>query len=236
MGEGAKAAKPASLQQDILAAVLAGGASCLAATATHPIDLIKIRMQLQPTLPDGTKKYRNMMQGIVLVAKEEGIKKGVYKGIEGAWMRESVYSTMRLGLYEPIKRGMGVKKDSSVLWKFLSGSMAGLVASAIANPLDLLKIRMQASKEAQPISWHIQEVYKHGGIRGFWKGVFPTMIRAMKMNGTKLAVYDSIKHGIIDGGYMKDGVVAQFVASVGAGFFQTVVTAPMDNIKTRIMN
>lgn len=65
-------------------------------------------MQLQPTLADGTKKYRNMIQGIMLVAQEEGMKKGVYKGIEGAWMRESVYSTMRLGLYEPIKRTMGV--------------------------------------------------------------------------------------------------------------------------------
>lgn len=76
----------------------------MAATSTHPIDLIKIRMQLQKPLADGTKKYKNMPQGILLVAKEEGIRKGIYKGIEGAWLRESIYSTLRLGLYEPVKR------------------------------------------------------------------------------------------------------------------------------------
>jgi hypothetical protein len=61
-------------------------------------------MQLQTPLADGTKKYKNMIQGIMLVAQEEGLKKGIYKGIEGAWLRESIYSTMRLGMYEPIKR------------------------------------------------------------------------------------------------------------------------------------
>ena len=191
----------------------------IAATATHPIDLIKIRMQLQPVLPDGSKKYRNMLQGIVLVSKEEGIRSGIYRGIEGAWMRESVYSTLRLGLYEPIKRNMGVTKNSSIFWKFAAGSCAGLIGSTIANPFDLLKIRMQAQKEAQPIGWHIREIYSNNGIAGFWKGVGPTCIRAMKMNGTKLAVYDTIKNGIIDNGYMRNGVGCQFVASVCAGFF-----------------
>jgi solute carrier family 25 protein 14/30 len=224
------------LQTDVLKALLAGGASIISATATHPIDLIKIRMQLQPTLPDGTKKYSNMIKGIILVSKEEGIRGGIYKGIEGAWMRESVYSTLRLGLYEPIKRNLGVTKESNMAWKFLAGSCSGLIGSTIANPFDLMKVRMQASKEARPISWHANEIYSHGGVLGFWKGVGPTCIRAMKMNGTKLSVYDTIKHGIIDRGYLKDGIACQFWASVVAGFFQTVVTTPIDNIKTRIMN
>jgi hypothetical protein len=187
-------------------------------------------------LADGTKKYKNMLQGILLVNKEEGLRRGIYKGIEGAWMRESVYSTLRLGLYEPIKRQMGVTKDSNMMWKFLAGSASGLIGSTIANPFDLIKIRMQASKEPHPVGYFIRDIYSHGGISGFWRGVLPTCIRAMLMNGTKLAVYDSIKHGIIDNGYMKDGIQCQFAASVVAGFFQTVVTAPMDNIKTRIMN
>ena len=67
-------------------------------------------------------------------------------------------------------------------------------------------------------------------------GVFPTVIRATLLNGTKLGTYDSIKHKIIDDGYLEDGRLCQFVASVFAGFFMTVVTSPMDNIKTRIMN
>ena len=176
-----------------------------------------------------------MISGIMLVAREEGIKNGVLRGIEGALMREWVYSTLRLGFYEPIKRGLGVKKDSSMIWKFMAGSMSGLIGSALANPFDLLKIRMQNHKEIHPVRWHMRQVYSEGGIAGFWKGVLPTIIRAMKLNGTKLAVYDTIKHKIIDSGLVKDGVVCQFLASVCAGFSITVVTSPTDNIKTRIM-
>jgi solute carrier family 25 uncoupling protein 8/9 len=132
---------------------------------------------------------------------------------------------------------MGVTKDSGVMWKFAAGSAAGLIGSSIANPFDLIKIRMQGAKgESMPVTHYINEIYAAGGVRGFWKGVTPTCIRAMKMNGTKLAVYDTIKHGIIDRGILRDGIACQFLASVVAGFFQTVVTAPMDNVKTRIMS
>ena len=71
---------------------------------------------------------------------------------------------------------------------------------------------------------------------GFYAGVRPTMIRAVLLNGTKLGTYDTIKHGIIDNKILEDGKVCQFVASVWAGLFMTIVTSPMDNIKTRIMN
>ena len=54
-------AKKASLKEDIQKAGLAGMASIMAATSTHPIDLIKIRLQIQPKLADGSKKYKNMI-------------------------------------------------------------------------------------------------------------------------------------------------------------------------------
>ena len=123
--------------------------------------------------------------------------------------------------------------------KFGAGALSGLIGSAIANPADLLKTRMQAMPPGTnlSLSWHIKDVYRnHGGIPGFWNGVKPTMIRAMLLNSTKLGTYDTIKHSIIDNGYLKDGKPCQFVASVFAGFFMTVVTSPMDNIKTRIMS
>lgn len=230
-------AQPSQLKKDIQKAGLAGAASIVACTSTHPIDTIKIRMQLQPTLEDGTKKYKGLVQGIKLIASEEGLKKGVYKGIEASWMRESVYSTLRLGLYEPIKRATGVTKESNFIYKFMAGGASGLIGSGLANPADLLKVRMQAHVgEPQSVVWHAKDVYAQGGIPGFWRGVGPTMLRAMMMNATKLATYDTIKNAIIDSGYLKDGVPCQFVSSVVAGFFMTVVTSPMDNIKTRVMN
>lgn len=91
-------------------------------------------------------KYRNLVHGIITIAREEGVnRRGLYKGIEASAMREASYSTLRLGLYEPIKRQMGATdpKNTPIWKKFLSGALAGLIGSALANPADLIKTRMQ---------------------------------------------------------------------------------------------
>ena len=77
---------------------------------------------------------------------EEGFRRGIYKGIEASCMREAIYSSLRLGLYESFKRKTKYLpfKMNVVLTNFIAGSMSGLVGSAIANPADLLKTRMQA--------------------------------------------------------------------------------------------
>jgi hypothetical protein len=71
---------------------------------------------------------------------------------------------------------------------------------------------------------------------GLWKGVVPSMWRATILNAVKLGTYDSLKHKIIDEGYLKDGYLCHFVASFCAGFFMALATTPIDNVKTRIMN
>ena len=61
-------------------------------------------------------------------------------------------------------------------------------------------------------------------------------MRATTINAVKLGTYDSLKHKIIDDGYLTDGYACHFVASFCAGFFMSVATTPIDNVKTRIMN
>jgi hypothetical protein len=77
--------------------ILGGIASMTAGAITHPIDTCKIRIQNS----DG-KNYQNMFQTMVKIIKEERIV-GLYKGLSAALLREGSYSTLRLGLYEPIK-------------------------------------------------------------------------------------------------------------------------------------
>ena len=55
------------------------------------------------------------------------------------------YGSLRYGLYGPIKNSLGIKAGQPVpLWKkILAGGGAGAIASAVANPTDLLKVRLQ---------------------------------------------------------------------------------------------
>tara|TARA_B110000285_G_C14542554_1_gene345640 strand:+ start:189 stop:317 length:129 start_codon:yes stop_codon:yes gene_type:complete len=42
---------------------------------------MKIKMQLQPILADGTKKYPNMISGAIVLAREDGVRKGIFRGL-----------------------------------------------------------------------------------------------------------------------------------------------------------
>ena len=92
------------------------------------------------------KKYKTFMHGLYIITTEEGIKKGVGKGYFGSLIRELPYSTFRLGLYRPIKELLGETDPTKTpMWKrFLSGALAGGVASVISNPGDLLKTKAQS--------------------------------------------------------------------------------------------
>jgi hypothetical protein len=61
-------------------------------------------------------------------------------------MREASYTSLRLGLYAPIKHAMGVKSNSSFFMKFAAGSLAGAIGSSVGNPFDVLKTRMMTAE------------------------------------------------------------------------------------------
>ena len=216
--------------------------SCIiSGVATHPIDTIKTKMQIQTPRPDGSKQYKNLVHGLVTLAKEEGVgRRGLYKGIEASALREGSYSTVRIGMYEPIKRVIGADAEDAPVWKkFASGALAGIIGSGLANPADLVKIRMQAQPpgEHNSLGWHTRNIYcQLGGIRGFYHGVGITMLRATVVGAVYMGSYDSIKHEITRRQLVKEGHQTQFAASFGAGFFITMANTPFDNMKTRIMS
>ena len=66
-------------------------------------------------------------------------------------MREGIYSTFRLGAYEPVKDLLGASSRNSPLYKkIIAGAIVGAVGSAIANPTDLIKIRLQGEGTIKP--------------------------------------------------------------------------------------
>lgn len=67
-------------------------------------------------------------------------------------MREGSYSAIRLGLYEPFKEVLGEKnKAKTPLYKkIICAGFSGAIGSAIANPTDLVKIRMQGEGKLDP--------------------------------------------------------------------------------------
>lgn len=162
------------------------------------------------------------------------------QGMSAAALREMTYSSLRFGLYEPFKRVLGEGEDASKteLWKkFASGALAGVVGSALANPTDVLKVRMQAAEgPRRTMAQHIKEVLADGGPAAFYRGVSATIIRAAILNATKLAAYDETKYMLKRNNLMQEGMQLHFVASMFAGVMVAATTSPVDLLRTRIMN
>lgn len=80
-------------------------------------------------------------------------------------------------------------------------AFAGAFSSSIANPTDVLKVRMQVHGKGTDKMGLFQcfyEIYKHEGVRGLWRGVGPTSQRAAVIAAVELPLYDFCKHYLLD--------------------------------------
>ena len=79
-------------------------------------------------------------------------------------------------------------------------------------------------------------LYKAQGIAGFYRGLQANVMRAMVLNGTKMAVYDQCTTFIKSTGFIPAGLPTQFGAAFTAGFFMAITVSPFDMVRTRLMN
>lgn len=67
-------------------------------------------------------------------------------------------------------------------------------------------------------------------------GCIPNMARNGIVNVSEVVTYDIIKEMIIRKGLLEDGVLCHLASAIVAGFCGTVVSSPVDVVKTRYMN
>lgn len=220
--------------------VYGGLASCVAELGTFPIDLTKTRLQIQGQVCDknhATLKYRGMIDCFLKVAKQEGFS-ALYAGIWPAVLRQSTYGTIKFGTYYSLKSIIfEYNKDYEPFTVSLfCAVIAGAVSSAIANPTDVLKVRMQVQGTAGNISLVdcFKDVYTREGISGLWRGVNPTAQRAAVIAAVELPVYDFCKSRLL--GFFGDNVANHFISSLTASLGSAVASTPIDVVRTRLMN
>jgi len=242
--------------------LLASMSNCCGCFSTNPIDVIKVRMQLEGELRSdkaAKRYYDGFLNGMIRIFKDEGVA-GLYRGLPAGLLRDASYSGFRLGAYDPVK-GL-VTSDAErrsgrlpLYKKILSGATTGAIGSALAVPTDLVKIQMQAQRprtstgpasqapaaaaagaEQTSTLGAFRRIYREGGVRALWKGTVPTVQRAALVTATQIPSYDHSKHLVLDLGLMEEGLPLHMLCSMFAGLMTAVVTSPVDVIKTRIMN
>uniref|UniRef100_A0A1D1YL91 Mitochondrial substrate carrier family protein ucpB n=1 Tax=Anthurium amnicola TaxID=1678845 RepID=A0A1D1YL91_9ARAE len=161
--------------------------------------------------------------------------KALYLGFAPALARSVLYGGLRLGLYEPCKYVCDIMFGSTnILVKIASGAFSGAIATALTNPVEVLKVRLQMNSGRGPIK-EVHTIIQEEGIKALWKGVGPAMARAGALTASQLATYDESKQALIRWTSLEEGFHLHLISSCIAGTMGTVVTAPVDMIKTRLM-
>mmetsp|Transcript_27276 Transcript_27276/g.65937 ORF Transcript_27276/g.65937 Transcript_27276/m.65937 type:complete len:255 (-) Transcript_27276:398-1162(-) len=213
--------------------VYGGFASCVAETITMPVDVVKTRLQMDGS--GGVKQYAGSLDCAKKLCAAEG-PSALFMGLPPALVRQSTYGSLRYGLYAPIKNAMGITPGQPVpLWKkIVAGGTAGAVASAVANPTDLMKVRLQTDgmmKDAEgkllPKRYKgmvdaFFSIIKEEGVLGLWTGVGPTMGRATALAAAELATYDEVKGQLKSKVGMTDGLPLTISTAFASGYVSTV--------------
>ncbi|KAF8946113.1 Mitochondrial dicarboxylate transporter [Haplosporangium gracile] len=219
---------------------LGGAASCAAAFVSHPFDLTKVRLQTT----QGASK-QGMIGTMINVARHEGFF-ALYTGLSASLLRQGTYSTVRFGTYDLLKEKFGPKDGSRipVSTMLVCGVLAGCVGGGFGNPADVVNIRMvndgKLPKEQQRHYKHafdgLFRIIKEEGPAQLMRGLGPNMNRAILMTSSQLVSYDGFKRQLLATPWFKDNLATHFASSLLAGLVATTVCAPLDVLKTRIMN
>ncbi|KAJ5688741.1 Mitochondrial dicarboxylate transporter [Penicillium macrosclerotiorum] len=220
-----------------------GSASCFAAAVTHPLDLVKVRLQTRA--PDAP---RTMIGTFGHIVRNNGVF-GLYSGLSAAMLRQMTYSTTRFGIYEELKSYFAKTSPNSsssspgLLTLLGVATASGFIGGIAGNPADVLNVRMQHDASLPPEQRRNYRHALHGlvqmtrseGVSSLFRGVWPNSTRAILMTASQLASYDTFKRLCIESAGMSDNLATHFTASFMAGFVATTVCSPVDVIKTRIM-
>ncbi|BGP37543.1 hypothetical protein JCM10450v2_001458 [Rhodotorula kratochvilovae] len=225
---------------------LAGASNMTAAMVTNPADLIKVRQQLERRLPTSDPTFprprtTNALRTLTSMVRAEGLG-SIYKGLSGSLLRESSYSGIRMGGYDLVKGTLvkfaPVADPNGFGTKLAAGMASGMVGAAVANPADLLKVRLQAPSATGTLRDHASNIYRAHGIKGFYKALFPTTVRAGILTAAQLGTYDHFKHLLKKDfpQHFQEGIRTHLVASGIAGFCCSAASNPVDVVKVRVMN
>ncbi|GKV06017.1 hypothetical protein SLEP1_g17954 [Rubroshorea leprosula] len=132
-----------------------------------------------------------------------------------------------------------VPRDAAI---FVAGAVAGAAAKTVTAPLDRIKLLMQTHgvragqesvKKAIGFIEAMVLIGKEEGIKGYWKGNLPQVIRIIPYSAVQLFAYETLKK-LFKG---KDGqlsIIGRLAAGACAGMASTFVTYPLDVLRLRL--
>ncbi|KAI3343754.1 mitochondrial carrier [Ustulina deusta] len=237
--------KPPSAATNLIAG---GGAGMMEALVCHPLDTIKVRMQLSRRARQPGAPARGFIKtGTEIVRRETPL--GLYKGLGAVLTGIVPKMAIRFTSFEAYKQLLADKSTGTVSGSstFLAGLAAGVTeAVAVVTPMEVIKIRLQAQHHsmADPLdvpkyrnaAHALYTVVKEEGFGALYRGVSLTALRQGSNQAVNFTAYTYFKEALLrrqpEGGALPTWQTT--LIGLVSGAMGPLSNAPIDTIKTRL--
>ncbi|KAF8541927.1 mitochondrial carrier protein [Trichophaea hybrida] len=178
---------------------LAGATAGIANTVlSAPIEHVRIRLQTQPH--GANALYHGPLDCIKKLIAVGGVGNGLYHGTGVTLLREAqAYGLWFLTFEYLMKQTMKhTKREDIPSWKIaLYGGLAGEALWLGSYPLDVVKSKLQTDglkageQKYKGAVDCMRQVWAKEGMMGFWRGLTPTLMRAMPVSAGTFFVVET---------------------------------------------
>lgn len=161
-----------------------------------PVEHVRIRMQTQPH--GANRLYNGPIDCMRKLSAHEGVFPGLYRGQLVTMMREAQAFGFWFLSYEYMMNSDAIRnkisRDEIPTSKIaFYGGVAGEVLWITSYPFDVIKSKMQSDgfgkdRRYKSLTDCVTKTWAKEGAMGFWKGLGPTLVRAMPVSAGTFAV------------------------------------------------
>jgi solute carrier family 25 folate transporter 32 len=224
-------------------AVAGIGAGLISTLTLHPLETVKIRLQVH----DGkllTLKHNGTFKTISDIIKTEGYK-GLYQGLSPNLIGNTISWGVYFSIYSMRKEQYRKKNNGNRLTKFqhmAASSQAGIITQVSTTPIWLIKTRMCVQNPNDPEAYKnimnaAKRIYKHEGLKGFYKGMLPTLI-VTSHGAIQFMAYEEMKI-LYKNQYPhmnNPDALSYIIMAASSKILATLITYPYQVIRARLQN
>ncbi|VDM31401.1 unnamed protein product [Hydatigera taeniaeformis] len=220
----------------------AGSLSGLSVRAlTQPLDVLKIRFQLQVesiSCRNGGY-YQSMHQALRRIIQEEGVC-ALWKGHLAGQFLSVIFTSSEFFFFHTFS-DWSVNRlhcNRTALNDAIAGGMAGGITTFVCQPIDVLRTRLAGQgyiKVYRGFSHGVQQMFVNEGLASFWRGLAPSLILIVPQNAIAFATYEGLKRWF--GGFptfsLDSSVLLTLFSGAIAGCLARSAVYPLDVVKKR---
>jgi solute carrier family 25 (mitochondrial carnitine/acylcarnitine transporter), member 20/29 len=171
---------------------------------SSPIEHVRIRLQTQPHGPN--RLYNGPWDCIRKLSSSAGVARGLYRGTSVTLLREAQaygvwFLTFEYLMSRDMQRNQYSRSEISSPKVALYGGFAGEALWIASYPFDVVKSKMQSDgfgsgQRYRSMRDCFAQTWREGGVLGFWRGIGPTLARAMPVSAGTFAVVELVMRAL----------------------------------------